>query len=175
MKTFLKQQNSDVFFFDEGRFGLMSYIGKYWALKGVKPFSKVKPGYKNFYVYSSVSSHTGEAFSLILPWVNTEMMNKYLTEFGKYYSKKKLFVILDQAGWHKAKDLEVPQNIKLIYLPPYSPELNPVERLWLWLRRHVCKNRIFDSVELLMDELSFVLQNMTKAKISTLCKCNYLL
>lgn len=175
MKTFLAQQDNALFFFDEGRFGLMPYIGKFWALKGIKPFSKVKPGYKNFYIYSSVSSHTGETFSLILPWANTEMMNKYLTEFGKYYSTKKLLVILDQAGWHKSKDLVVPQNIELMYLPPYSPELNPVERLWLWLRRHVCKNRVFESIEFLMDELELVLQNMTKEKLSTLCKCNYLL
>ncbi|MBU1626470.1 transposase [bacterium] len=100
------------------------------------------------------------------------MMNKYLSEFGKHYSTKKLFVISDQAGWHKSIDLEVPQNIELLYLPPYSPELNPEERLWLWLRRHVCKNRV---VESLMDELSFALQNMTKEKISALCKCSYLL
>lgn len=171
MKAFLAYQDNDIFFFDEGRFGLMPYIGKCWSLKGVKPFSKVKPGYKNFYIYSSVSSHTGEAFSL----ANTEMMNQYLAEFGKHYSTKKLFMVLDQAGWHKSKDLKVPRNIELIYLPPYSPELNPVERLWLWLRRHVCKNKVFESIEFLMDELSLVLQNITKEKINTLCKCNYLL
>ncbi|MBU1627143.1 hypothetical protein KKB18_07210, partial [bacterium] len=68
MKAFLEQPDNDVFFFDEGRFGIMPHIGKCWVLKGKKPLSKVKPGYKNFYIYSSVSSHIGEASSLILPW-----------------------------------------------------------------------------------------------------------
>ena len=83
----------------------MPHIGKCWAQKGGKPSSKVKPGYKNFYIYSSVSSYTGEAFSLILPWANTEMMNNFLVEFGKKYSTKKLIMILDRAGWHRSKNL----------------------------------------------------------------------
>lgn len=153
----------------------MPNIGKCWALKGVKSLSKVKPGYKNFYVYSSVSSFTGEIFSLMLPWANTEMMNKYLEEFGKTYLSKKLIMILDQAGWHRSKDLKVPQNIELLYLPPYSPELNPVERLWCWLRRHVCRNRMFESENTLMDELVSAFNDFSKEQIKILCKCNYLL
>jgi len=175
LKTFLKSESEDLFFFDEGRFGLMPHIGKCWALKGKKTSSKVKPGYKNFYIYSSVSPHTGNAFSLILPWANTEMMNYYLSEFRKKYSTKKLIMILDQAGWHKSKDLKVPLNIELLHLPPYSPELNPVERLWLWLRKHVCRNRMFESEEALMDELSLVLHELSNEQLKTLCKCSYLL
>ena len=175
MKSFLSRKERDLFFFDEGRFGLMPNIGKCWALKGEKPYSEVKPSYKNFYVYASVSPFTGESFSLILPWANTEMMNIYFDKINEKYRHKRLIMIMDQAGWHKSKDLKIPNNIKLVYLPPYSPELNPAERLWLWLRKHVCRNRMFESEESLMDELESSLHDMTKEQVRTLCKCSYLL
>jgi len=76
---------------------------------------------------------TGDSFSLFLPWVNTEMMNLYLAEMSVAFPDKKILLIWDQAGWHKAKSLKVPENIILKSLPPYSPELNPVEKLWQWL------------------------------------------
>jgi hypothetical protein len=69
-----------VFFFDERRFGLHSSIGRCWARKGVRVSAPVNPNYQNFSVYSGVSPLTGDAFSLFSPWVNTEMMNPYLTE-----------------------------------------------------------------------------------------------
>ncbi len=90
---------------------------------------KVKQAYQNFYVYSSVEPKIDENFSLFLPWVNTEMMNLYLEQMNQVYEIEEIVVIMDQAGWHKSKDLVVLDNIDIIYLPPCSPELNPIERL----------------------------------------------
>ena len=90
---------------------------------------------------------TGEKFSLLLPEVNTEMMNIYLSEISKNYKGKRLILIMDQAGWHKSKKLNIPDNIEIEYLPAYSPELNPVERLWKWLKENTIHNRIFENLK----------------------------
>jgi transposase len=127
---------------------------------------KVQQGYKSFYSYSCVSPHSGESFSLLLPEVNTDMMNIYLDEFSKEYSNKDILIILDQAGWHKAKDLKIPENTALMFLPPYSPELNPVEKLWHWLRKEVTHNSLFKTLEELMDGLE---KEFQKESVSFCC------
>lgn len=82
---------------------------------------------------------------------------------------------MDRAGWHTAKALDRFPNITIEYLPPYSPELNPVEKLWQWLKRHVLRNRRFDSLETLMDELSVTLGGLTRQQFAALCRCDYIL
>lgn len=153
-----------MFFFDEGRFGLKPNLGRHWARRGCRPVSLVEPRYQNFYVYSAVSPHDQEAFSLFLPWANTEMMNLYLDELAQAYPDAQILIIWDQAGWHGSIDLKFPPNIRCEALPPYSPELNPTERLWQWLRRHVMRNRTFDNEESLMDQLATALTNMPRLR-----------
>jgi len=164
-----------VFFFDESRFGLQPFIGRCWARKGVRVSAPVNPNYQNFYAYSGVSPLTGDAFSLFLPWVNTEMMNLYLAEMSAFFPDKKIMLIWDQAGWHKSKSLKVPGNITLKSLPPYSPELNPTEKLWQWLKKHVCRNRLFTDLDDLMNTLSETLINLMPTRLMELCHCSYLL
>jgi hypothetical protein len=141
VRDFLSSPNSMVFFFDESRFGLHLYLGRCWARKGLRVSAPVNQSYQNFYVYSGVAPLTGDAFCLFLPWVHTKMMNLYLAEMSAAFPDKKIMLIWDQAGWHKSKSLKVPENIILKSLPPSSPELNPVEKLWQWLKKHVCRNR----------------------------------
>ena len=174
MSGFLSSPNRLVFFFDEGRFGLKPNLGRYWARSGRRAVERVQPGYQNFYVYSSVSPQTGDAFSLFLPWVNTEAMNLYLQNLSAAYPEFQILLIWDQAGWHCPKGLQVPDNIQIEPLPPYSPELNPVERLWQWLRRHVCRNRLFESEEALMDALADSLRDLSPSRLASLCRCSYL-
>jgi len=170
------EDNPDVavFFFDEGRFGLMPVVGKCWSRKGVRPTTIVRPGYENFYVYSAVNPATGEDVSLFLPWVNTEMMNIFLETLKATLGDQECFLVLDQAGWHNSKDLQIPENIKLIFLPPYSPELNPVERFWQWLKRHSLRNRYYESLEMVMEAVQNCMQRATAPFLKRLCRCNYL-
>jgi putative transposase len=149
-------------------------IGRLWALRGVTPKIMVKPGYKNFYVYSAVDPSKGEHFSLILPWVNTDMMNLFLQQLSDAYPGHPILLIVDQAGWHKAKDLFSHSHIKIRYLPAYSPELNPVERLWKWLRKHVCRNRLFSSLEELADTLESSINSFSANFLKQLCHCSYM-
>jgi transposase len=162
------------FFFDEGRFGLQSTLMRIWAKRGVPLSQKVQQGYKNFYLYSCVAPFSGESFTLFLPEVNTEMMNIFFDELTQKYPDREIVIALDQAGWHKAKDLKHSDTVTLIYLPPYSPELNPVEKLWQWLRKEVTHNTIFRKLEDMMDSLEHEIRHLTPDRLAQLCHCSYL-
>lgn len=148
-------------------------LGRCWARHGVRPRALVKPAYQNFYLYASVSPHSGKSFTLFLPWVNTEMMSLYLSQLAATYADQEIISIMDRAGWHRASNLIVPANLNIVFLPPYSPELNPAEKLWQWLRRHVCRNRLFQSENKLMDALQQTLKQMSPKQLATLCHCSY--
>ena len=94
----------------------------------------------------------------MLPLVNTDTMNLYLDEIASRYPNEHIALVLDGAGWHKGEDLVVPDNMTLIFLPPYSPELNPVEQLWKALRQNWFANLLFDSIDSLEDKLVNVLR-----------------
>lgn len=135
---------------------------------------KVKQSYENFYAYSSISYQDGDSFTLFLPWVNTEMMNLYLSEMKSAYPKDDIILIMDQAGWHKSKELIIPDNIEIVYLPPYSPELNPVERFWKHLKTNLIHNVIFKSLSDLQDVLEHYIFTLNSDVVKTLCSCSYL-
>lgn len=164
-----------VFFFDEARFGLQPQIARQWALRGKSLSAPIKTGYSNFYLYAAVDPKGGEFFVLELPRVDTEIVNIFLAELSEAYSDKKILLIWDQAGYHRSKDLQIPANIVIESLPPYSPELNPAERLWRWLRRHACRNRLFKSLDEQAEALAQTIRNLNSAQIAEMCACNYLL
>jgi transposase len=74
-------------------------------------------------------------------------MNIFLAEMSQYLGAKKAVFVMDQAAWHKGERLVIPDNIKIIHLPPYSPELNPVERLWQYIKNHTLKNKVYNTIE----------------------------
>lgn len=135
---------------------------------------KTKQGYENFYIFSSVSPETGDSFSLFLPEVNTVTMNIYLKQMEKELFGKKIMIIMDQASWHKSDALIVPSNIQIRFLPPYSPELNPVEKLWWWLRKEVTHNRVFNNLDEMSDQLEKEFVKLTPNFLTKLCGCGYL-
>lgn len=161
-------------FFDEGRFGLQSTVSRMWGEKGKELKIKVKQGFKNFYMYSAISPTTGENFSLILPFVCTDMMNIYLEKLSEEYCNRNLILIMDQAGWHKSKELAIPTNIKIMFLPPYSPELNPVERFWRYLKKEVLHNTVYETLDNLAKRLTDFYMSIENSDLKKLCKCSYL-
>jgi len=163
-----------VFFFDEGRFGLQTTLTRIWAKRGQTLNVKVKQSYENFYAYSSISYQDGDSFTLFLPWVNTEMMNLYLAELKLAYPEDEILLIMDQAGWHKSKELIIPDKIEIIYLPPYSPELNPVEKFWKHLKSNLIHNVIFKSISFLQDTLENYVFSLNNDTLKSLCACSYL-
>ena len=134
----------------------------------------MKLGFKNFYVYSAVHAHNGDEFSLIMPNLNTSCMNIFLNDFAKHTKGKSTALIMDQAAWHKSKKLIVPDKSKIILLPSYSPELNPVERLWLYVKSKLIKNKIYDSLEQLELAVAKFFANLKNEIVKNICSANYL-
>lgn len=137
-------------FQDEGRFGLLGTPRRCWAPSGVRPVVGARLERKYIYAFSAVSPHDGVLDSLVLPWVNAETMTLFLAEVAQRHASEFVVMVMDQAGWHLAGELMVPPNMRLIFLPPYSPELNPAEHLWDALREEAFANTVFadlDAVE----------------------------
>jgi transposase len=115
---------------DETRLGLMPIIRRRITLKGVKPIQQVHLMFENYYIYGAVEPTTGDSFFLELPHLNSDWFQIFLDEFSMNYKDDFLLMLLDNGLFHKAKKLVIPSNVLFLFLPPYSPELSPIERLW---------------------------------------------
>ena len=134
-------------FQDEGRFGLLGSPRRCWAPHGTRPVVGARLERKYIYAFSAVSPHDGVLDSLVLPWVSAETMSMFLSEVAQRHAEEFIVMVMDQAGWHIAGDLAVPQNMRLIFLPPYSPELNPAEHLRESLREDCFANHVFANLD----------------------------
>ena len=140
-----------VFFMDEARFGQKGTLTKMWAEKGSRPTVIKQTRYENAYMYGAVDPVTGDSSALVAPRVNTETMNEFLKVLSSEVGPDDhVVLVLDRAGWHVSKRLEIPANITLLHLPPYSPELNCIERLWLYIKSHFLSNRVFTDYDHLL-------------------------
>jgi transposase len=138
-------------FQDEARFGRISDCRYCWCKKPLRPLVKAMLSHQ--YVYAAVSPQDGRLDSLVLPEVNSQWMHVFLTEVASRYPNENIVMVVDGAGWHKNKRFELPVNLKLLFLPPYSPELNPQEHVWDELQEKCFHNKTFDSLNLLEDHL----------------------
>ena len=137
---------------------------------------KIKLGFKNFYLYSAVNPRTGEEFTLILPKANKELMKIFMTEFYKKYKGRNIIIIMDGAGWHKNQKylLQNIENIEIVLQPSYSPELNPVERLWQYIKNHIIKNKIYETLDDLENKIcKFFNSKINDDLIRNVCAVNY--
>ena len=115
---------------------------------GTRPRAIEQNQYDYLYVFAAVCPQTGDATGLIAPEINTQVMNAFLEQFGRELpADVQAVMVLDRAGWHMAGALVVPANVTLIHLPPKSPELNPTENLWHYLRSHFWSNRLYKTWE----------------------------
>jgi transposase len=111
----------------------------------------------------------------VLPEVSTEVMNEFLARFAATLAEgEHAVMVLDRAGWHAAKKLVVPGNVTLVWLPPYSPEINPVERLWLFLRERHLSHRLLDTYEAIADALCRAWNALTAGRLRSLTSYPYL-
>jgi hypothetical protein len=134
-------------FQDEGRFGLLGTARRCWAPNRVRPVVGARLERKYLYAFSAVSPHDGVMDSLVLPWVNAETMSIFLAEVARRHLGEFVLMVTDQAGWHVAGDLAVPDSMRLLFLPPYSPELNPAEHVWEVLRETCFANYVFKDLD----------------------------
>jgi transposase len=140
-------------FQDEARFGRISDPRRCWAPEGIRPNVAAQIVREYTYVYAAVSPHDGVLDSLILPEVSTKAMSVFLTEISARYPEEFILMVLDGASWHRSETLIVPENIRLVTLPPYSPQLNPVEHLWEEIREKWFANYVFKNMEAVEEAL----------------------
>lgn len=138
----------EVWFQDEARIGQKNKITRRWARRGTRPSAPKDQRTKWAYLFGAICPARGEAAGIVAPYANTEAMQAHLEEISVTVAPgAHAVLILDQAGWHTSVKLIVPDNITLLTLPPRSPELNPVENLWQFIRDNWLSNRVFASYD----------------------------
>ncbi len=166
-----------IYFQDESRFGQQGTLTNVWALKGSRPRAVRQTEYQYLWVLGAVCPETGHAEGLLSPQLNTKIVNEFLRQFSLTIPADEHAVMLwDGAGFHTGAQLRVPDNVTLVSLPPYSPEFNPVENLWHYLKSHFWSNRAYDDYEALEQA---ALQAWRKAVLDTelmktVCAATYL-
>mgnify|MGYP006159890607 CR=1 FL=1 len=158
---------------DESRFGLMPTLRRVLTLRGVKPVVPYQHRFDNFYLFGAYSPINGEHFTLELPQCNTSCFQLYLDAFAKQTPDEFKVVVLDNGAFHHSKALRVPDNIALLFLPPYSPELNPAEKIWRHLKDALA-NRVFNTLDQLADKLqNLIQQNLIPHTVISITAFNY--
>jgi DDE superfamily endonuclease len=141
-----------LWFMDEARVGQKGRLCHRWWTRGRRPPGRCDGRFEWAYIFAAVEPATGAEVALVLPATNTMAMNLFLATFaGGLPEDVHAALVLDGAGWHVARDLVVPPNVTLVPLPPYSPELNPVERVWLHLRERYLSLRVFADYRAIVD------------------------
>ena len=138
----------DILFGDESRVGQKGIITRHWAKEGTRPRVVRQQQHISTYIFGAVCPEKEYGTALVLSDCDTEMMQLFVNEVSKQIPLGRHGVlILDKASWHTTDKLKLPENISLLHLPPYSPELNPVEQVWHFLKQHFLSNRVFKNLD----------------------------
>lgn len=165
-------ESINLFFQDESRFGLFTRNGKALTAKGVKPICPFHQVFKSLYLFGAFSPVDGQKFILEMPTCNAQTFQIFLNEFSQQKPTELKLIILDNGAFHKAKKLSIPDNIVLIFLPPYSPELNPAEKVWAKFKRDFT-NRLFDSLDSLEIYLTELSNSISESEVISICSYSY--
>lgn len=165
----------EVWFQDEARIGQQGTLTNVWAERGSRPTAVKQTEYDWCYLFAAVNPRTGASSALITPTVNTAYMNKHLRFISREAGDDAhVVLVLDGAGWHTSGGLQVPSNITLLHLPPYSPELNPVERVWAYLRSHYLSNRAYADYDELMSVTTASWNGLDAEQLKSICATAWL-
>ncbi len=149
-------------FQDEAGFGRINKPKYCWCKKVERPCVPCYHIREYRYVYGAVEPLTGGSCFLIMPYCNTRCMNIFLKELSETYPDDFIVLACDGAAWHKSNGLNIPKNIELVFIPPYTPEMNPIEQIWRQIRLIGFRNEIFSSLEKVVERLC-----------STICSLSY--
>jgi transposase len=142
------------------------------TVSGVKPVGLMQYQFENFYVYGAVAPTTGESFFLELPQLNAANFQIFLDEFADHYQDTVNIVLMDNGSCHKAKGLIIPDNVVCLFMPPYSPELNPIERLWRDMKDQLAWV-LAAQIEELEHRVEIIIRQYSKATLQSLTAYAY--
>jgi len=155
-------------FQDEAGFGRINKPKYCWCFPGLRPSVPCHHIREYRYAYGAVEPLTGESLFLIMPNCNTICMNIFLRKLSDKYSGDRIIMVCDGAGWHTTNALEIPPNIRLIFLPPATPEMNPIEQIWKEIRKQGFRNEIFASLNKVIDRLACTIRSLSHAIIRSI-------
>ena len=142
----------EIWFQDEARIGQKNGLVRQWAKRGTRPRQPADQRYESVYLFGAICPARGTGAALALPFANTGTMQLHLDEISSQVAKgSHAVLLLDRAGWHTTSKLDMPKNITPIFLPSRSPELNPVENIWQYMRANWLSNRVFDTYDAIVE------------------------
>jgi transposase len=157
----------NLYFQDESRFGLMTKQKRVLVSKGIKPIGRYQHSYKWLWLWGCFSPITGDSFYWETPLVSNGIFESFLQEFSNQNPRELKIMVIDNAGFHACQNIIVPENIKLIRIPPYSPELNPAEKVWQWVKDRVAM-KLFKDIETLQEKLSEIIYKLNSEMIKSI-------
>lgn len=142
----------EIWFQDEARIGQKNGLVRQWARRGTRPRQPADQRYENAYLFGAICPASGKGAALALPNADTQAMQLHLDEIARHVAEGAHAVLLmDRAGWHTTDALNIPPNITPIFLPSRSPELNPVENAWQYLRANWLSNSFFETYDAIIE------------------------
>ena len=155
-------------FQDEAGFGRINKPKYCWCEKGIRPSVPCHHIREYRYAYGAVEPKTGDSFFLVMPQCNTVCMNLFLKELSEKISDDVIVLICDGARWHKSKTLKIPSNIEIVFILPYTPEMNPIEQIWDEIREKGFRNEVFSTLRHVVDRLCDTICNLSPQTISSI-------
>lgn len=155
-------------FQDEAGFGRINKPKGCWCAKGIRPSVPCHYIREYRYAYGAVDPRDGESFFLVMPYCNTDCMNVFLQELSKAYADDEILLVCDGAMWHKSSSLVIPVNIHITHIPPYTPEMNPIEQIWKEIRKRGFRNEVFKTLEHVVERLCETIKNLPNTIIQSI-------
>jgi putative transposase len=162
-------------FEDGAGFGRINKPKYCWCFKGLRPEVPCRHVREYRYAYGAVEPLTGGPLFLVLPHSNTVCMNLFLEELSQTYAGDTIILVCDGAGWHKAKALVVPGNIRLLFIPPATPEMNPIEQIWKEIRKRGFRNEAFPTLEKVVDRLCETICSLSRDVVKSITGRDWIL
>ncbi len=157
---------------DESRFGLFTHVGKGLTAKGTRPVCPFQQIFRYTYPFGAYSPVDGDRIELEMPNCSWICFQTFLEHFAKERPDQLNILQVDNAAFHKAKKLRLPDNVALLFQPPYSPELNPAEKIW-WRIKRAATNIAFPSQEKLSESLSEQVRALSKETVMSITSFGY--
>lgn len=151
---------------------MFTRAGKTLTAKGVKPICKFQQVFQSTYLFGAFSPIDGDSFLMELPTCNGNTFQLFLDQFSLQNEQELKVVVLDNGAFHKAKALKIPDNIILVFLPPYSPELNPAEKIWAKFKRQFT-NQFFYTISEIETFVCTIAQNLKNTEVKSICSFEY--
>ena len=165
-------QSIRVFSQDETRYGLLPVSRRRITRRGIKPVAEINLCYESVYLYGAVEPLTGERFFLEFSHLTSDCFQCFLEKFSEVFSESLNLLVLDNGRFHQAKSLKIPENVVLLFLPPYSPELNPIERLWQDIKAKLF-TQTYQTLETMQAKVTEILQDYSDEAITKLTQFSH--